>query len=156
MLEILGDEYNPQQKIDKTSIIPSENGKPRPRGNLYCHAGEMHGGGGSIALSSASHHQIHHKNRKHNSTKLTHLQEELKRKGTREVEKGKTYPIFSKIFPPLTETCVCNGAFGTYSPSQTLLCAKKGARPVAVGPAHISGLVWKYCGTEDVELRGKG
>jgi hypothetical protein len=77
---------------------------------------------------------------------------------------------------PSTGIAVCSGWLGTYdhpnlpllvpdavavavpvpvavvvvvlsTTSQVRVCARKGALPVRVGPAHSSGYVWKYCGT---------
>lgn len=59
------------------------------------------------------------------------------------------------FFPwPMIGSAVSSGLFGTKvavgAKDTGFVCAKNGARPVAVGPAHNSGLVWKYCGTSGV------
>jgi len=47
-------------------------------------------------------------------------------------------------------TAVSSGLFGTKvavgANDTGFVWARKGALPVAVGPAHNSGDVWKYCG----------
>jgi len=69
-----------------------------------------------------------------------------------------TNPIRSKMdwfwaAMPSTGMAVCKGVLGTNVAVGTKdrVCAMKGALPVAVGPGHSSGDVWKYCGTSDVE-----
>lgn len=55
-------------------------------------------------------------------------------------------------------SAVSNGVFGTYvaegSNDIGFVWARKGDLPVAVGPAHNSGDVWKYCGTVAVVESG--
>lgn len=52
---------------------------------------------------------------------------------------------------PTIGNAVSNGVLGAYvfvaSNDAGFVWARNGARPVAVGPAHNSGDVWKYCGT---------
>jgi len=52
---------------------------------------------------------------------------------------------------PTMGNAVSNGVFGTYVAEGAndigFVWARNGALPVAVGPAHNSGDVWKYCGT---------
>lgn len=52
-------------------------------------------------------------------------------------------------FIPSIGIDVCSGSLGTNVPvgSNSRVCARNAGAPVAVGPGHSSGDVWKYCGT---------